>query len=166
MRPPRGGAQRDGMETATHATSSQDRQPLTRWMRIVGVFYLAQFVAMTFARAPIRTFGPDGALDAAEAGDPIAEFLVDTWTTFGIEVGAIGVALVVAATRPRYSWGVAVTVLWIEVTRGIVNDVIFIARGIEVPGYLGWILIHSVVIATGVVAMRRSSTALPVTVTG
>ncbi|HUP75707.1 MAG TPA: BphX family protein [Acidimicrobiales bacterium] len=146
------------METTTHATRSST-QPLTRWMRIVGVFYLAQFVAMAFVHAPIRTFGPEGALDAADAGDPIAEFLVDTWTTFGIEVGAIGVALVVAAARPRYAWGVAATVLAIELTRGILNDVIFIARGIEVAGYLVWIAIHSVVIVAGLVAMRRSSTA-------
>ncbi len=136
--------------TATEATVG----PLTRWMRIVGVFYLAQFVAMVFARAPIRTFGPDGALAAADAGDPIAELLVDTWTTFGIEVGAIGVALLVASARPRYAWGVAAAVIWIEVTRGIVNDLIFIARGIEVAGYLGWIAIHGVVILTGLAAMR------------
>lgn len=145
------------MQTTTQTTDSTT-QPLTRWMRIVGVFYLAQFVAMVVARAPIRTFGPDGALAAADAGDPIAEFLVDTWTTFGIEVGAIGVALLLAATRPRYAWGVAATVVGIELTRGILNDVIFIVRGIEVAGYLMWIAIHTVVIVTGLLAMRRSST--------
>lgn len=145
------------METTTHVT-----RPLTRWMRIVGIFYLAQFVAMAFVHAPIRTFGPEGALEAADAGDPIAEFLVHTWTTFGIEVGAIGVALLLAATRPRFSWGVAATVLGIELTRGILNDVIFIARGIEVVGYLMWIGIHSVVILTGLIALRRSSIARPI----
>ena len=141
----------------TAATSRSTTQSLARWMRVVGAFYLAQFVAIVFARAPIRSFGPDGALDAAEAGDPIAEFLVDTWTTFGIEVGAVGVALIVAARRYRYAEGVAATAIGIELTRGILNDVIFIARGIEVAGYLVWIAIHSVVIATGLVAMRRSS---------
>lgn len=150
------------MQTTAHATESTIRS-LTRWMRIVGAFYLAQFVAMVFAHAPIRTFGPDGALDAADAGDPIAEFLVDTWTTFGIEVGAVGVALLAAATRPRYAWGVAATVIGIELTRGILNDVIFIARGIEVGGYLVWIAIHSAVIVTGLVAMRHSSTSRAVT---
>ena len=152
------------MQTTAQTTDSTT-VPLTRWMRIVGAFYLAQFVAMVIARAPIRTFGPDGALDAADNGDPIAEFLVDTWTTFGIEVGAIGLALLLAAARPRYAWGVAATVLAIELTRGILNDIIFIARGIEVAGYLVWIAIHSVVISTGLVAMRRSLTARTVTAT-
>jgi hypothetical protein len=146
------------MDTTTHATPDKFR-PMTRWMRVVGAFYLAQFVAMAIVHAPIRTFGPEGALDAADAGDPTAEFLVDTWTTFGIEVGAIGLALLVAAARPRYAWGVAATVVGIELTRGILNDVIFIARGINVTGYLVWIAIHGVVIVTGVVAMRRSLTA-------
>jgi hypothetical protein len=145
------------MDTTTHATPENFR-PMTRWMRVVGAFYLAQFVAMAFVHAPIRTFGPEGALDAADAGDPTAEFLVDTWTTFGIEVGAIGLALLVAAARPRYAWGVAATVVGIELTRGILNDVIFIARDINVAGYLVWIAIHAVVIVTGVVAMRRCLT--------
>jgi hypothetical protein len=131
-------------------------KPLTRWMRAVGLFYLAQFVAMVFVHAPIRSFGPEGALDAADAGDPIAEFLVDTWTTFGIEVGAVGIALLLAAPGPRYAWGVAAVVIGIEATRGILNDVIYIVRGIEIAGYLVWIAIHSVVIATGVFAMRQS----------
>jgi hypothetical protein len=147
------------MQTTTQASQSAS-QSLTRWMRVVGAFYLAQLIAMVFVHAPIRTFGPDGALDAADAGDPIAAFLVDTWTTFGIEVGAIGVALLAAARRPRYASGVAATVIGIELTRGILNDVIYIARGTEVAGYLVWIAIHSVVIVTGLTAMRRSPTGI------
>lgn len=144
------------METTTCAAATAV-PPLTRWMRVIGAFYLVQFVAMVFAHAPIRTFGPEGALAAAAAGEPTAEFLVDTWTTFGIEVGAVGIALVAAAARPRYAWGVAATVVGIEATRGILNDLIFVTRGIEVAGYLVWIAIHSVVITTGLVAMRQSS---------
>jgi hypothetical protein len=69
---------------------------LLRWMQVVGIFYLVQFVMMVFVRAPIRTFGPEGALAEANAGDRLAEFLVDTWTTFGLEVGAVGVVLLMA----------------------------------------------------------------------
>lgn len=133
---------------------------LTWWLRIVGVFYLLQFVGMAFVKAPIRSFGPDGALDLAEAGDPVAEFLVDTWFTFGFEVGAIGACLLIASRLPQLAQGVAWTVLGIEVVRGILNDVYMIARGIEVPGYVVWIVIHSIVIVTGLRALRRA----PVTV--
>ncbi|MGH9226399.1 MAG: BphX family protein [Acidimicrobiales bacterium] len=129
---------------------------LTWWLRIVGVFYLLQSVGMALVKAPIRTFGPEGALSRADAGDPIATFLVDTWFTFGLEVGAIGLALLVASRYLQLAPGVAWTVLAIEVTRGILNDVYMIARGIEVPGYLVWIVIHSVVIATGLQALRAA----------
>ena len=128
----------------------------SRWLRVVGVFYLLQFVGMALVRAPIRAFGPDGALARADAGDPLARFLVDTWFTFGLEVGAVGVCLLIAARRPALAQGVTWTVLAIEITRGILNDVYMIARGIEVPGYVVWILVHSVVILTGLRALRAA----------
>ena len=131
---------------------------LVWWLRVVGVFYLLQFVMMAFVQAPIRTFGPEGALDRADAGEPVAEFLVDTWFTFGTEVGALGLALLLAARRRELAFGVASAVLAVELCRGIANDVYFIARGIEVGGYLVWIAIHSVVIVTGVRALRAART--------
>lgn len=129
---------------------------LTWWMRIVGVFYVLQFVAMAIVRAPIRTFGPDGALAQADAGDAVAMFLVDTWLIFGLEVLAIGVCLLVASHRLSLAHGVVWTVLAIEVSRGILADSIMIARGIEVPGYVVWIVIHSVVIVTGLRSLRAA----------
>ena len=144
MRGPRRRAHTDGMNR------------FKWWMRIVGVFYLLQFVGMAFVRAPIRTFGPEGALARADAGDQVAKFLIDTWLTFGLEVGAIGACLLVASRHVRLAPGVAWTVLAIEVTRGILNDVYMIARGIEVPGYVVWIVIHSVVILTGVRSLRAA----------
>jgi hypothetical protein len=127
---------------------------LRRWMRVVGAFYLVQAAMMVLVRAPIRTFGPTGALAQADAGDPVATFLVDTWTTFGFEVAAVGVALLVATRRRELALGAVWTVLAIEVGRGILLDTFMIARGIKVGGYLVWIIIHSVVLVTGLLALR------------
>ncbi|MBI2705155.1 MAG: BphX family protein [Actinobacteria bacterium] len=129
---------------------------LVWWMRIVGVFYVLQFVMMAIVRAPIRTFGPAGALDLADAGDPVATFLVYTWFTFGTEVAAVGIALLIASLYPEQARGVVWTVLGIETLRGIANDLYFIARGFQVGGYLIWIAIHTVVIVTGLLALRAS----------
>ena len=126
------------------------------WLRVVGVFYLLQFVGRALVRAPIRSFGPDGALARADAGDPLAEFLVDTWFAFGLEVGAVGLCLLLATRHRALAPGVTWTVIAIEITRGILNDVYMIARGIEVPGYLVWIVIHSVVLLTGLRALRAA----------
>ena len=123
-------------------------------MQIVGGFYVLQFVMMVFVRAPIRTFGPAGTLTKAAAGDTLARFVVDTWTTFGLEVGAVGVMLLIATRRTELAAGAIWTVLAIEVGRGLIADTFLIARGIHVGGYLVWIVIHSVVIVTGVMALR------------
>lgn len=127
-------------------------------MQVVGVFYVVQYVMMAIVRAPIRTFGPEGALEKADAGDPLASFLVDTWTTFGLEVAAVGVTLLIATRRPELAKGAVWTVLAIEVGRGLVLDTYMIVRGIHVAGYLVWFGIHSVVLATGLLALRADRT--------
>ena len=134
-------------------------------MQIVGAFYVLQFVMMAFVRAPIRTFGPAGTLSRAAAGDMLARFVVDTWTIFGLEVGAVGVMLLIATRRTELAAGAIWTVLAIEVGRGLIADTYMIARGINVAGYLVWIVIHSVVIVTGLVALRASQRVVDVPVT-
>ena len=135
-------------------TKNNDNRPPLRWMQIVGAFYVLQFVMMVFVRAPIRTFGPDGTLAKAAAGDPVARFVVDTWTIFGLEVGAVGVVLLIATRRRELAAGAIWTVLAIEVGRGVIADTYMIARGIHVSGYLVWIVIHLVVIVTGLMALH------------
>jgi hypothetical protein len=152
------------MRAGQDGAQSHPMRKLTLWLRIVGAFYLLQFVMMAFVHAPIRTFGPEGSLARADAGDPVAEFLVDTWFTFGLEVGAVGVCLLIASRHLQLAHGVAWTVLAIEILRGIVTDVYMIARGMEVPGYLVWIVIHSVVIVTGVRALRAPQSSVVGTV--
>ena len=83
------------------------------WIRIVGVFYLLQFVMMVFALAPIRAVGPANALTQASAGEPTARFLVDTWITFGLEVGAIGAGLLIASRAPAQARALVWTVIGI-----------------------------------------------------
>ena len=146
-------------------TNHDKNRPPLRWMKIVGAFYLLQFVMMAIARAPIRTFGPPGTLSKAAAGDALARFVVDTWTIFGLEVGAVGVMLLIATRRTELAAGAIWTVLAIEVGRGLIADTCMIVRGINVVGYVVWIVIHSVVIVTGLLAMRagRGQVDVPVT---
>ena len=129
---------------------------LRRWMHVVGAFYVAQFVGMAIVRAPIRTFGPGGTLARADDGDALANFVVDTWTTFALEVLAVGVVLLIATRRGELARGAVYTVLAIEISRGLIADTYMIARGIHVAGYLVWIVIHSAVLVTGILALRSA----------
>ncbi len=128
-------------------------QTLRWWLRIVGVFYVLQFVMNAIVRAPISAVGPKDALVMASAGDPLATFLVDTWITFGLEIGAIGVALVVASRIPEQAKVLVWTIIAIELARGIANDVYMIARGYNSTVFVIWIVIHTVVILTGLHAL-------------
>ena len=123
------------------------------WLRIVGAFYLLQFVMMVFVHAPIRAIGPEGVLAQAAAGDATARFLVDTWITFGLEVGAIGAALVLASRAPEQAKAVVWTVIGIELARGIVNDIYMIARGYDLTVCVIWLVIHTLIIVTGLLAL-------------
>ncbi len=62
--------------------------------------------------APISAGGPKGALAMASA-----------WITFRLEIGAIGVVLVVASRMPEQAKLLVWTIIGIEVARGITNDV-------------------------------------------
>jgi hypothetical protein len=129
------------------------------WMRIVGAFYLLQFVTNAIVKVPIRAFGPKGALTQEAAGDPMARFLVDTWVVFGLEIAAIGVALLIFSRKPEQAKALIWTVIGIEVLRGIVADTYMISRGLPLIGLVIWIVIHTVTIVTGLLFLREARSA-------
>jgi hypothetical protein len=123
-------------------------------MRIIGVFYLLQFVMMVFVRAPIRAMGFEDALARAAAGEALPRFLIDTWVTFGLEVGAIGAALLFAARAPERARGLVWAIVAIEIGRGIVADIYMLARGQRVVVAVVWMVLHTVVIVTALLCLR------------
>lgn len=128
---------------------------LVLWMRIVGALYLFLFVAASILRLPIRAEGPPGVLERASAGDATARFVVDTWFTFGLDFAVIGTALIVASRAAEQAGVLVWTVLGIEAVRGIGVNLYKIARGYQRTPMLVWIVIHAVIIATGLRALGR-----------
>lgn len=124
------------------------------WMRAVGAVYLLQAVVAAVVHLPVYVLGPPGTLEAAEAGDLTALLLIDTWVLFGLEVATVGVALFVASFRaadPRvFVW----VVLALELFRGIGHDVYMLARGYPATGLVVWIVIHVVIIGSGLLLLR------------
>jgi hypothetical protein len=119
------------------------------WLRIVGAFYLLNAVVMAVVRAPIVAAGPKDALDRAAAGDPLAGFLVDTWVGFGLEVGALGAAMLYASRTPGAARSLVWAVLAVEVARGLAFDGYMISRGYAPMVFGIWIVIHAAILWTG-----------------
>src|SRR4051812_43304773 len=102
---------------------------LVVWMRVVGLLYLFVSALCIGPKIPIRAEGPPGVLERAAAGDATARFVVDTWLMFGLYMGAVGIALIVASIRAPDARGVVWLVLGLELIGGIGIDFYKLARG-------------------------------------
>jgi BphX-like len=120
-------------------------------MRAAGALYVFQAVIAAVVLLPIQVLGPSGTLAAAAAGDSTSKLLVDTWVLFGLEVGTIGVALLIASRRPERAIWLVWTVIALELFRGIGHDAYMLVQGYPPIGLVVWIVIHTVLIVTGVV---------------
>jgi hypothetical protein len=129
---------------------------LKLWMRIVGAFYVVMGVFNTpwIIEARLTTQYPN--LGVATDSNA-ARALVDTWFMFGLEVMVIGVALLYFSRDPARHIALVWTVIGLEIVRGIFDDLYLLARGYDVAIYSGWIVIHLIIIVTGVVAVRRDA---------
>ena len=124
------------------------------WMRLAGALYILQAVIAAIVLLPIQVLAPAGTLAAVAAGDRTAKLLVDTWVLFGLEVGTVGAALLVASRSPERAIVLVWTVIGLEFLRGIGHDVYMLARGYEATGLVVWIVIHTVLIVTGLLFLR------------
>ena len=92
---------------------------------------------------------------AEAAGDPTARFVIDTWVTFGLYIGAVGLSLLLASRRMVQVIGLAWTVIAMECA-GIVVDFYKIGRGYMTVAPIVWIAIHAMVIVSGILFLRRA----------
>ena len=129
---------------------------LVWWMRGVAILYLFVFVAATILRIPIRVEGPEGILEKAASGDPTSRFVVDTWVSFGLVFGVLGTALLIASRRPASARTLVWTVVAGEFVWGIFLDTYKISRGYDATSPVVWIIIHTLVIVTGVLFLRKT----------
>jgi hypothetical protein len=126
------------------------------WMRGVGIFYLLMGLFNTpliiEARLPAQYPNLDVAVESV-AGRAI----IDTWFMFGLEVLVIGMALIFFSRDPERNVALIWLVLGLELIRGIADDIYLLGHGYE-PAivYFVWILIHSIIIVSGLLVLRAN----------
>lgn len=132
------------------------------WMRIVGGFYLLLTVMNIWALFLGGTQLLADTLPAPMNTEPLAvRAFTDAWLVFVFELGVLGVMLLYAARHPAQSRMLVLAVIGAEIFRGVVADIVWIMRGYSAASYIPFIIIHLVIILTGLVFLRQAATQAP-----
>lgn len=125
------------------------------WFWCVGVFYLL----LTFMNLWILLLNPEYMSSHLPPQYNLIPEAVksfsDAWLVFIFELGVLGIFCIVAAKNPIQHYIVAWLVIFAEVFRGVIADLVWISRGYEASRYIGFIAIHLVIIITGIIFLRR-----------
>ena len=124
------------------------------WLRIVGVFYLL----LTLLNLYGIFFNPQLFRDTVpyEVTDLVIRAFSEAWLAFILELGVLGGMLLYASFKPAQSGMLVWTIVWAEVFRGVVDDLFFISRGYSAASYVPFIVIHIIIIVTGIVFLRQA----------
>ena len=125
------------------------------WFRIVGAFYLLLGVMNmygTFVDSSVFA----QALPYAPNSDVVKAFVVG-WSPFAFEIVGIATFMLWASRDPRKYLGAVWLLVWLEVMHGVLDDVYLIANGFSAAEYIPFIVIHLIIIVTGVLFARQVS---------
>ena len=127
------------------------------WLRVVGVFYLL-LTLMNLYGLFINSQLYTEVLPVPLAADPLAvRAFSDAWLVFVFELGVLGAMMLYASRDPARGGVLVLTIIWAEVFRGIVADALWILRGYSAASYIPFIVLHGIIIATGIVFLRQES---------
>lgn len=125
------------------------------WMRVVGSFYILLFIMASILQLPPKTMLAGEGI-TYQIDNFAHRLLVDTWVMFGLELGVIGVALWFASRNPAQNRFFVWVVIGLEVVRGIVDDIYMLIRGYDPAFYIGWIIVHTIIIAWAYYGLRQT----------
>lgn len=125
------------------------------WFRIVGGLYVllgAGFIpAINAQRLPVMLPNFD-----APIGGVAYHGLLDFSLMFGLDLLVIGGFLVWASKSPQKYTNLVWMIVWLELIRGIFDDIYMIASGYSPGFYIGFIIVHLLIIGTGILFVRQS----------
>ncbi|MBP9503063.1 MAG: BphX family protein [Candidatus Promineofilum sp.] len=128
---------------------------LTWWFRFVGVWYLLLFLMNTW----MMFLGDPETLRSNipfPADEWVIRAFVDGWSPFFFEMLGIATFAFWASRNSGKHISAAQLIIWLEFMHGIVDDIYLIIRGYSAGGYIAFIVIHLIVIGTGLWAIRKA----------
>jgi hypothetical protein len=124
------------------------------WLRILGGFLL--FLALLNlppirANAFVNAF-PD---PVGEQAAPTFGLLIDTEVIFRLELGMIGLMLIVASRTPGQALKLVYPIIVLEVVRGILADIDMIRREYSAGFYIAFVSIHLLILVAGLAFLKH-----------
>lgn len=131
------------------------------WFRIVGGFYLLlALMNMYFTFSGNQQIIRDTLPFPADA--IAVQAFIDGWSPFAFEILGLATFMLWASRDPRKYLGAVWLIVWLELLHGVVDDIYLIARGYDAMSYIVFIVIHFIIIGTGIAFARGVSTQAPV----
>lgn len=125
------------------------------WFRIVGAWYLFLALMNLF-----MIFVADASVIGGQlpyvADEVAVRTWVDGWSPFVLEMIGIGTFALWASRAPGRSLSALWLLVWLEFMHGVLDDLFLIARGYAVAPYIGFIVVHLIIIASGAWVARQS----------
>jgi hypothetical protein len=87
----------------------------------------------------------------------VVKAFVHGWSPFAFEVVGLGTFMLWAARNPRRYLGAVWLIVWLELLHGVLDDIYLIANGFSAGGYIAFIVIHLIIIVTGVLFGRHAA---------
>jgi len=123
------------------------------WLRGVGAFYLlltaVNLYGIFINKGFIRQNLP---FPVGDAGFGVT---LDFWFTFVLDLLVMGTYMLWASRKPLKHLYLVWLVIWLEIVRGIADDLYMIGRGYNTPFYIVFITVHIVIIVTGYFFVRQ-----------
>lgn len=127
---------------------------ITWWFRIVGAFYLLLGVANMFGTFVNPSFFSSNLPYPADPA--VVKAFVHGWSPFAFEIVGLATFMLWASRNPRKYLGAVWLIVWLELLHGVLDDIYLIANGFSAGGYLPFIAIHLIIIATGFLFARQA----------
>ncbi len=124
------------------------------WLIIVGALYSLLGMANLYGTFINPAFY---AGNLPYPADPaIVKAFVHGWSPFAFEIVGLGTFMLWASRAPRRYLGAVWLLVWLELLHGVLDDLYLIANGFSAGGYIPFIVIHLIIIVTGVLFVRQA----------
>lgn len=129
------------------------------WFRIYGAFYLLLAVMNMYGTFVDSSFFAQ-VLPFPAQPNVVRAFMIG-WSPFAFEILGIATFLLWASRDPFKYLGAVWLLVWLEFLHGVVDDLYLIANGFSAGEYIPFIVVHLIIIVTGVLFARGASQLSP-----